>query len=147
MLRKKERKMPIYIYENAKGEQIEVFQLINDPHVYFGANGKENDWKRVYTLSQISRSYKIDPFSEKEYVNKTSQSTMKMGDMWDISKELSDIRTQKAGIDPVKLEYYDKYAKIHGGTRHLEDNRPKLPKKYKPKLLNAGKPKKCIVTV
>ena len=48
---------------------------------------------------------------------------MTVGDMWDLSKDMSEKRAKKAGKDPVKEKYFKDYEKKRKGVKH--DNDPK----------------------
>ena len=77
--------MPEYIYQHPdSGEQVSVWQSIHEEHSY-EIEGVAYD--RVYTVPQASMDTKIDPYSQKEFKEKTKGSTV--GDLWDQSKELS----------------------------------------------------------
>jgi hypothetical protein len=109
--------MPEYIYENPDtGEQVSVWQSVHEEHVY-EIEGIE--YSRVYTVPQASIDTHIDPYSQKEFREKTKVENV--GDMWDRSKELSEIRASKEGKDPVKEKYFKDYAKKTKGKKHPKD--------------------------
>lgn len=109
--------MPEYIYENPDtGEQVSVWQSVHEEHVY-EIEGVE--YGRVYTVPQASIDTRIDPYSEKEFREKTKVENV--GDIWDRSKELSEIRTAKEGKDPIKEKYFKDYAKKTKGKKHPKD--------------------------
>ena len=91
--------MPNYIFKSPEtGEEREVFQAINDEHVYVVAGLK---WERVWTCPQLSMDTKIDPFSEKQFLDKTSKPGT-IGDMWDRAADLQQERAAgNKGIDPL----------------------------------------------
>jgi len=115
--------VPIYLYQNqTTGEVVEIIQGMNDEHVYHGANGTENDWKRVYTSPQMSIDTRVDPNDPKAFVEATRSKKGTVGDMMDYSKELSEKRAEKAGgTDPVKQAFFDKYSKERKGAKHPEE--------------------------
>jgi len=117
--------MPIYLYEHPKtGEVREVIQLMNSDHSYSEVkNGKQVEWKRVFTSPRAAIDTRIDEFSSTEYVEKTRNKQGTVGDLFDQSKELSQKREQRAGRDKIKQKYYDDYAKKRGGRRSLEEKR------------------------
>ena len=112
--------MPIYIYQNPKTEEyIEILQGMNDDHVYFDESGLE--WKRIFTTPNMAMDLENDPFNENQFLEKTKNAGT-MGDMWDRSAEMSSKRAEKAGgIDPLRKDYFKKYSKDRGGSRHLKD--------------------------
>jgi hypothetical protein len=112
--------MPIYIYKHPEQEEYtEVFQTMMEDHVYFDSEGLE--WKRVFTTPNMSIDSQIDPYSSKEFVEKTGGKKGTMGDMMDYSKEMSHIRAEKnGGIDPVKEKYYKDYSAKRKGAKHID---------------------------
>lgn len=99
--------MPLYEYENPEtGEVIEVFQEINDEHTYFQGG---TQWRRVWSHT-FSLSSNIDPFDPQAFVRKTGEGKMTMGDITDLSKELSIKRLEQAGRDEVKEKARADYA-------------------------------------
>lgn len=115
--------MPIYIYKHPKREEYEeVLQGMNDKHVYFDSEGLE--WKRVFTIPNASIDSQIDPYSQKEFVEKTGNKKGTVGDMMDYSKEMSQARAESnGGIDPVKEKYYKDYSSSRNGAKHIDQMR------------------------
>jgi len=109
--------MPIYVYKHPDEEEYrEVFQGMNDEHVYEEGDVK---WKRVLLVPNASIDNSIDPFSNQQFIDATHKKKGTMGDMMDLSAELSAKRAEKAGgIDPVKEKFYDNYAKERKGAEH-----------------------------
>lgn len=94
--------MPLYSYINdSTGEIVELLQSIHDQHRYI-IDGEE--WRRIWNVPQISIDTKIDPFSSKQFLEKTSNGGT-IGDLWDRSKELSYLRAEKEGFDPIKAKF------------------------------------------
>ena len=116
----------IYIYQHPEtGEIEEVVQSMNDEHVFFKDGIK---WNRVFTKPYASIDSKIDPNSVKDFVSKTGSKKGTVGDMLDLSAELSEKRAEKhGGEDPIKRKYFDDYKKNTKGKKHLLDK----PKKIK----------------
>ena len=109
--------MPEYIYENPDTrEQVSVWQSIHEEHAY-EINGVA--YNRVYTVPQASIDTKIDPYSQKDFKEKAKGSTV--GDLWDQSKELSQKREDREGIDPVKTKFFEDYASKGKGNKHPQD--------------------------
>ncbi len=96
-------------------EIVEVIQTMKEDHVYFGPDGSQ--WDRVFVNPAALTDTTIDPMSERNFKEKTGKKKMTLGDMWDKSKELSDMRISKLGHDPVKektaAEYKKKTKKDH----------------------------------
>lgn len=112
--------MPIYTYFRESTEEfVDVFQGMNDLHEYKGVDGTEEDWKRVYYSPQMALDTQIDPFSSKQFNDRTRDKKGTVGHLLDYSAEMSDKRASQAGgIDPVKQKYFDNYAKERRGARH-----------------------------
>lgn len=113
--------MPTYIYQHPETEQyIEVFQKMNDEHIYFGEDGVQ--WSRVLIAPQLNTEAPIDPWSKNDFINKTANTKGDYGDLLDRSKELSNKRAlENGGVDPIKQKHLDNYAKQRGGKRHLSE--------------------------
>jgi predicted nucleic acid-binding Zn ribbon protein len=112
--------MPIYIYFNPETDEYkEILQKMSDAHEYFGENGDEKTWKRIFTVPNASFDSKIDPFKTEDFVRKTGGKKGTYGDLLDKSAELSHQRSEMAGgVDPVKEKYYKDYAKKRRGAKH-----------------------------
>ena len=109
--------MPQYIFSNpANGEMIGVFQGMNEKHEYVDSQGVK--WDRVFTSPNAAVDGNINPFSPADFVNKTRDKHDSVGDLWDRSREASDKRAEKIGIDPVKEKYYKEWGKKRKGRRH-----------------------------
>lgn len=114
--------MPIYTYKReSTDEYIDVLQGMNEAHEYKGENGDEDDWKRVFYSPNASIDTSIDPFSSKDFNNRTASKKGTVGDMLDYSKEMSQKRADLAGgKDPVKEKYFENYSKERRGAKHPE---------------------------
>lgn len=107
--------MGMYIYESPEGEVKEVFQKMDELHVY-AENGVE--WKRVFVNPTASVDTKIDPFSSKDFTEKTGKKKGTMGNLFDASKEASMKREEVMGKDPVKEKFLKDYSDKRGGKAH-----------------------------
>jgi hypothetical protein len=103
---------PLYEYIHPEtNERIELLQSVHDEHKYsFGGV----EWQRVWSLPQISMDTKIDPFNQKQFLEKTSKPGT-LGDLWDRASDLSSERAQKDGVDNLKVQYEKDYSKKRGG--------------------------------
>ena len=112
--------MPLYVYHNiVTDEYIEVVQRMNEAHQYSGISGDENCWRRVFTVPNASIDAHLDPFSSKDFVNKTQNKKGTYGDLLDRSAEMSDKRASLAGgKDPVKEKYFTDYSAKRRGAKH-----------------------------
>lgn len=118
--------MPIYIYKHPDIEEYtEEVQGMNDKHVYFDPDGLE--WKRVFTIPNASIDSQIDPYSSKEFIQKTENKKGSIGDMMDYSKEMSQARSESnGGIDPVKEKYYKDYSAKRKGAKHVDQMKSEM---------------------
>ena len=106
--------MPLYSYINdATGETIELLQTMGEPHEYVLAGVP---WRRIFSLPQLAMDTKIDPFSERQFVEKTAKGG-KLGDLWDRAAEMKEMREEKTGQTDQVVAGYEK------------QNGKKLPKK------------------
>lgn len=99
--------MPMYLFIHPDTEEVrEEFQKMNEPHVYI--DEKDIEWRRVYTPLNVSTDSNTDPFSSRQFVEKTRGKNLSVGDLWDMSADMAIKREQKAGgKDPIK-EKHDK---------------------------------------
>lgn len=106
--------MPLYSYRNPKtGAIIEELQPMDAPHEYTDEKGIE--YERVFSLPNLSKDNDLDAFNEKDFARKTRDKNYNLGEMWDLSKKLSEKRKSKAGKDEVKeknlIKKYDRRAR------------------------------------
>ncbi len=111
--------MGLYKYCNPDDESdvIEIVQSIHEKHVY-EKNGVV--WNRVWEAPNAAIDSKIDPFSAKEFREKTTNKKETIGSMWSRSGELSEKRKQKEGVDQIKEKYFEGYSKKRRGKPHPE---------------------------
>jgi hypothetical protein len=104
-------------------ETVDIFFHMSDDKSYIDKNGTE--WIRQYYSPELNTTGKTDPWNSKQFVEKTGRGVGKVGDMLDLSKEMSRERaSENGGIDPVKEKYYKNYSKERNGALH-EDKKPK----------------------
>jgi hypothetical protein len=112
--------MPMYVFQHPDREEYaEAYFGMNDEKKYIDEEGTE--WKRVYLSSQLSVDAKVDPWDNADFVNKTGNKKGTVGDMLNLSSELSEQRAKESGgVDPLKQKYYDNYSKQRGGAKHVD---------------------------
>ena len=123
--------MAFYSFQNTEtGEIKDVVQKMDEEHTY-SQNGVE--WIRLWINPQVSTNIKIDPFSEKDFLNQTSSKKETLGDIFDRAKEASLKREKKLGAeDPIKKKFYEDYSKKRKGkVRHRDEIREQSNKKLK----------------
>ena len=115
--------MPFYTYRReSTGEERDIIQTMNETHEYFGDNGDENDWKRVFHAPNASIDSQINPGSKRQFMDSTSTKKGTLGDLMDYSNEMSEKRADlNGGVDPVKQKYFDDYSKKRNGAKHFEE--------------------------
>ena len=112
--------MPFYVYKHPEKEEYEeVLQGMSEEHTY-SKDGVE--WERVFLPPNTSVSTSVDPFDANSFIEKTGNMKGTVGDMMDLSAELSEKRAadSKDGKDPVKQKYFEEYSKARKGAKHPE---------------------------
>ena len=105
--------MPLYIFQNPKTkEYIEIIQRMNEEHLYIDSNGLK--WERVFTKPQASMDTKIDATSAQDFTSKTRGKNYSIGQMWDMSAELSEKRGGSTGKDEIREKAEKKYEERTG---------------------------------
>jgi len=93
---------------------------MTDEKVYNGEDGTEiGQWRRVYHAPLAAIDTKLDPRDKNAFVRRTEKYT-KLGEMQDISREMSEKRAAKDGKDPVREKWLDNYEKSRNGKKHFE---------------------------
>lgn len=101
----------VYVYEHPEtGERREVSQGMNDVHEYYEDSVK---WNRVWLSPQLSIDTQLDPYSSKDFVQKTSKGGS-LGDIFDRSLEMSEKRKAKDGVDHIQKAEVERYRKETG---------------------------------
>lgn len=101
----------IYLYRHPEtGKIIEVSQKMAEPHIYIKDGIK---YDRVFINPQVAFNINIDPFSKNQWMDKTHRKGT-VGEMQDLSAELSEKRARKCGEDPFKRKLFDDYKKKTG---------------------------------
>jgi hypothetical protein len=122
--------MPEYLYSDPKNPKkvVSVVQGMNEKHTY-ETDGKA--WNREYTIPKASIDTQIDPFSQKQFVQKTDGKVGSMGDLWDKSAELRRKREEISGTqDPVRKKYLESYSKKRRGMAHPDSEKPSIEIEY-----------------
>lgn len=117
--------MGLYIFESPDGEIKEIFQNMADKHEY-EENGIK--WNRIFTKPNSSIDTSIDPLDHKKALQKIRNSKGTIGNMQDFSKEQSEKRKEKMGIDPVKQKFFQDYSDKRGGKVHIDQRKEQAKK-------------------
>ena len=93
-----------YTFEHPKtGEKRTVTQAMTEEHVYEEGGVQ---WNRVFYPPRFSIGDTLDPYSADSFKKYTDRRKGTVGDLWQLSGELSEKRkAQNGGIDPVKANY------------------------------------------
>ena len=115
--------MPIYTYEHPEtGETVDIVQTMSEEHSYTDENGLK--WKRVFQVPMASSDSQIDANDPKAFVEATRNKKGTVGDMMDMSRELSEKRASKhGGTDPVKDKFFKEYSEKRKGAKHPDQNK------------------------
>lgn len=114
--------------------------ITGDVNTYNGENGLESGvWKRHWDGNcgvGFTHHTKIDPYSQSDFVKATDKK-MTMGEMWDLSKELSEKRASKDGIDAVKEKNMREYERKNG-VKHQDQIRREKEERAKKNMEKLG---------
>lgn len=114
--------------------------ITGDVRVYNGENGLETGvWKRHWEGNAsvgFTHHTKIDPYSNNDFLKATDKK-MTMGEMWDLSKELSEKRASKDGRDHVFEKNMKDYERRHG-VKHQEQIKREKQQKAKKDMEKLG---------
>lgn len=109
---------PLYSFSNPSNpdETIDIIMSMNESH-FFEKDGEQ--WDRVWHKPQakVDSISAADPFSEKDFVNKTNNKKLNNGDCWDAASEASEKRIKSAGFDETKEKFYKKQQAKRGGKK------------------------------
>jgi hypothetical protein len=121
--------MPIYIFQNPQTKEvIEILQNMNENHEYFNEEGIK--YTRLYTIPNYSIDSKIDPFSSRDFAEKTRNKKGTIGDLLNESKELSEKRGGQSN-DPVLKNFLSTYEKEKGVKHSSQIKNEKIEKANK----------------
>jgi len=117
--------MAIYIYQNPfSNEVIEVVQRMNEPHVYVDKDGVK--WNRTFTKPQAAFNTQLSTTDSQSFVNKTRDKNYSIGQLWDMSAELSEKREGTSGQDEIRVKAENAYKEKTHGKRHPHAKVPKV---------------------
>ncbi len=127
--------MPLYIFQNPETKEVvEILQKMNEKHQYFDKDNLE--YARLYTVPNYAVDSKINPFSAKDFAEKTRNKKGTIGDLLNESKELSEKRGGQAS-DPVLRNFLSSYEK-EKGVKHSSQIKNEKIEKANQKLKKIG---------
>ena len=115
--------MPVYVFQHPETRELkEVLQKMNEPHSFVDEGGVE--WGRVWSTPNmaVGDSLISADTSCEDFVKKTKDKNYNLGEMWDLSAQLSEKRQQVAGVDHVKEKTKKAYTKKCKGKKHPHAN-------------------------
>jgi hypothetical protein len=119
--------MPEYIFRNpATGETKSVVLPMNSEHSYSEGDIK---FERVFTIPNSAVDSSFDPNDSKDFIRKTATKKGTVGDLMNLSGELSEKRKDKMGVDPLKSKYYENYSKRRNSSKHPDQIKSEAVKK------------------
>lgn len=111
--------MPQYRFiDDRDGSIHEIIMGMNDDHSYITPDGYK--LRRLWDVApnaNIDSTSNLNPFDSKAYVDLTAKKQGTIGDLENLSRELSEKRTDKAGQDEVKQKMFKDYSKKRGGAK------------------------------
>ena len=119
--------MPVYRFINPEtSETVDIIQGMKEPHTHVDGNGLE--WEREWSVPNAAVDSEINPENKSDYLRKTENKHMTVGDMMDQNKAMGEKRARlHGGEDPVRKKYFKEWSKKRKGKKHPED--PKGKKK------------------
>lgn len=125
--------MPYYDFQHSDGRVISIFQNMNDNHDFW----KDEDgvkWNRLFSVPHavVDSIFNVNPHDSKEFVNVTGKKKGNIGDLFQLSAELSEKRASKVGIDTLKQKSFENYEKSRSkGSIHPEQAKQKMKENIK----------------
>ena len=113
--------MPIYLFQHPKTKKVvEVVQRMGDLHTYSEGGVV---WDRVFSVPQAAINTRICATDSKDFVNKTRNKNYSIGQLWDMSAELSEKRGGATGKDEIREKVEKDYEK-RTGKKHPQRKKP-----------------------
>ena len=111
--------MPVYDFQHARsGEIISVYVSAKAPAIERKQQKRGRKvFKRVWTapLAAQNMGVKLGDGTKEDFSRVTTgKKGIKVGDLWEVSKEMSEKRAQRHGKDPVQEAQYAQYEKETG---------------------------------
>ena len=116
--------MPVFLYKDSRNGKIhEIIQRMSEKHEAFSSDGFKLE--RIFTIPRASVDTKISPYSAKEFVAKTAKNGMTLGEMQDLSAELSEKRGGITGQDEIREKAEKSYETMTNGKKHPHSKKKK----------------------
>lgn len=102
--------MPIYVFQHPKTKKVkEIIQRMNEEHVFVDKKGIK--WERILVNPQVAFNTQLSATDSKGFVAKTRDKNYSLGQLWDMSAELSSRREGTSGVDEIKAKAEEAYKK------------------------------------
>lgn len=121
--------MPVYIFQNPETKEYREVLLGMQDKKEFSEGGVK--WDRVFTKPNAAVSTAIDPYSAESFVSATANKKETYGDLMDRSRELSEKRKDKEGVDPLRTKEFENYSKLRRGIKHPEQKKQESQERLK----------------
>lgn len=100
--------MPIYLFQHPITKQVkEIVQLMNEEHIFIDEN--KVSWNRIWINPQVAINTQISATDSKSFVDKTRGKNYSLGQLWDMSAELSQKREGMSGVDEIRVKAEESY--------------------------------------
>lgn len=115
--------MPTYSFTHEEsGDTVEIYVPLTASdearRQQVGPDGRV--YKRVWAAPLAGRDMRRGDGTKGDFMRTTDGKNLKVGDMWEISKEMSQDRQQRhGGLDPVKEQYYARHER-ETGAKHQD---------------------------
>ena len=109
--------MPVLDFaDEATGKTISVLVTLSEPDSARHAQVVDGvTYKRVYSAPRAAVDNQKGSLAQQDFNRVTQNKNLKVGDMWNIAREMSQDRADKnGGYDPVKEKFYEKHLKEFG---------------------------------
>jgi hypothetical protein len=109
--------MPVYDYADpATGKIISVLVTLTEPDSARHTQVQDGvTYNRIYSAPLAAMDTQKGSMTQQDFNRVTQNKNLKVGDFWEISKEMSQDRADKnGGYDPVKEKFCEKHQKEYG---------------------------------
>lgn len=108
--------MPVYSFASLEGKEISVLVRLDEPDKARQVQIVDGvTYKRIYSAPLAAVDTVKGSLEQRDFNRVTQNKNLKVGDMWEISQEMSKDRADKnGGYDPVREKMYDKHLKEFG---------------------------------
>ncbi len=95
-------------------------------------------WRRVFTSPRAAKDTQTDPYSVSDFNKSLDGKNVTIGDMFDASKEASERRAAKDGVDQTRQQYFANYRKTHQGQEHPHQKKERFAALQRQLGINLG---------